>query len=191
MTKVPARVYLDNAVTPMLRPLLLKAIAERPTDLPRWLAEQALALFRTAAQNPGEVSKWLAAQLKQNAPGKNAPASKIVLTDSETALAALRAQHSEEIAALEQEHREELVQITREPSMFSLKVYELLRRVQTKQQPKLTAADLADVRDWLDEDSSEIDSWLPKNPDWKDLFPALYFAARLGEAELVRLLLDR
>ena len=42
--KQNARLYLDNAVTPLLRPLLLKAVAERPTDLPRWLAEQALAL---------------------------------------------------------------------------------------------------------------------------------------------------
>ena len=67
--KQNARLYLDNAVTPLLRPLLLKAAAERPADLPRWLVEQALALFRAAAQNPGEVSKWLAAGSRQQSEG--------------------------------------------------------------------------------------------------------------------------
>ena len=83
--KQNARLYLDNAVTPLLRPLLLKAAAERPTDLPRWLAEQALALFRAAAQNPGEVSKWLAAQLREKAPLTNHPASAIEVKENETA----------------------------------------------------------------------------------------------------------
>ena len=77
--KQNARLYLDNAVTPLLRPLLLKAAAERPADLPRWLAEQALELFRAAAQNPAEVSKWLGSQSRQKALLKNNPGSIVVL----------------------------------------------------------------------------------------------------------------
>ena len=134
--KQNARLYLDNAVTPLLRPLLLKAVAERPADLPRWLAAQALALFRAAAQNPGEVSKWLAAQLREKAPLTNNPASEIVVQGNETVLEALRAKHSEEIAVLKQEHTEEMVQITKEPPTFTMKIFDLLRRVQTKRYPK-------------------------------------------------------
>ena len=118
--KQNARLYLDNAVTPLLRPLLVKAAAERPTNLPRWLAEQALELFRTAAQSPSEVSKWLAAQMREKAPPRKNPARKIVVKENETALAALHAKYSkeirllrDEIAALKQEHKKDLVQITR------------------------------------------------------------------------------
>ena len=38
--------------TPLLRPLLVKAAAERPTDLPRWLAEQALAMSMMLNSSP-------------------------------------------------------------------------------------------------------------------------------------------
>ena len=157
-----------------------------------------MELFRTAAQRPSEVSKWLTAQLAETAPLRNNPARKIVVKENETALDALHAKYGEEIqllrdeiAALKQEHREELVQITREPSAFSMKIFDLLRRVQTKQQASLTSADLSDISSWLDEDSSDIDSWLPKNPDTKDIYSPLCFAARLGQTDLVRLLFDR
>ena len=51
------------------------------------------------------------------------------------------------------------------PSEFSVKVNRLLRRVETKKQPKLTPQDLEVISGWLDEDScANIDSWLPKNP---------------------------
>ena len=118
----------------------------------------------------------MTAQMREKAPVRNNPARQIVVKENEIALADLHAKYSKEIrllrdemAALKQEHKKELVQITREPSAFSMKIFDLLRRVQTKQQASLTAADLADVSGWLDEDSSDIDSWLPKNPDTKDI----------------------
>ena len=79
----------------------------------------------------------------------------------------------------------------RPPSAFSTFVSELLGRIH-EEQGKLAAADLAEVVARLDEDScAHIDSYLPENPDIKDRFTPLHFAARLGQTELVELLLDR
>ena len=127
--------YYETKLNPVLRPLLVQAVAERPADF----------------------QAWLAARLREVLPPK-------------------MANHESD----------------EEPSAFSAKIYELLRRIQTKQQTKLTTKDLTDVSGWLDEDScAHIDSWLPEDPDSKEIDNALCLASRLGETELVRLLLDR
>ena len=159
--------------------------AERPEDLPKWFAEQALDLFCTSARSPTAFATWMHTQFKQKVPlpQEDHSAHQIVAKENE--------QLRDKIVALKRAHAQDMMLITREPSSFSVDIFELLRRVQTKQQAALTTDDVAQVSAWLDEDSSDIDSWLPKNPELKDYYTPICMAARLGETELVRLLLDR
>ena len=125
-------------------------------------------LALAAVERPAAFETWLAEKLEKAAP---------------SAHEAARVQEAEEQSEIEGASFKALNKVG-----FTDKIGELLMRVKTKQQVKLTAEDLEAIAAWLDEDSSQIDDWIV-DPNGKKYTP-LRLAASLGES-LIRLLLRR
>ena len=139
-------------------------------------------LLRAAVERPKDFHAWLARQLIAS--------SESIVKDEKLKVKDEKLEVKDE----KLEVKDEKLPTALRRNAFGLKINEMLRCVQTKKQPNLTAEDLQAISGWLDDEedaTSHIDSWLPTNPDRKDVFTALGFAAYLGETALVRLLLDR